>query len=175
LRGHTVKKLIRVSAPVLVLAAGVLVVVGLSAAKPEPEKKEDVTRLISLYVDEVKSEDVTVSVRTQGEVRPKTEIDLVPQVSGRIVGMSENFAVGGEFAPGSLLLKIEDSDYQVAAVAAEARVAALLDLGFVLKRHLGQHDTGRHHREVVAADAVSDRDAHQHRPKAYSHRSLGQA
>jgi RND family efflux transporter MFP subunit len=119
-----VKKLIRVSAPVLVVAAGVLVVVGLSVAKPEPEKMEDVTRLISLYVDEVKSEDVTVSVRTQGEVRPKTEIDLVPQVSGRIVVMSEKFAVGGEFAPGTLLLKIEDSDYEVAAVAAEARLAA---------------------------------------------------
>ena len=66
---------------------------------------------------------VTVSVKTQGEVRPKTEIDLVPQVSGRIVAMSESFNEGAEFAPDSMLLKIDDADYQVAAIRAEARVA----------------------------------------------------
>jgi RND family efflux transporter MFP subunit len=118
-----VKKLIRVSAPILVLAVGILVVVGLGAAKPEPEKNEDVTRLVSLYVDKVTAEDVAVTVRTQGEVRPKTEIELVPQVSGRVVGLSENFANGAEFQAGSLLLKIEDTDYEFAVVRAEARVA----------------------------------------------------
>lgn len=116
-------KLIRVSAPVLVLLAGVGIVFGLNAAKPEPEKTDDTARLISLYVDEVTSEQVSVSVHTQGEVRPKTEIDLVTQVSGRVVGMSENFATGAEFEAGSLLLKIEDTDYRFAMLDAEARVA----------------------------------------------------
>ena len=68
-------------APILVLVLGVVIVQVLVAAKPEPEKNEDETRLVSLYVDEVKSEMVTVSVVTQGEVRPKTEIDLIPPVS----------------------------------------------------------------------------------------------
>ena len=70
------KKILRISAPILVLLAGFAIVQGLVAAKPEPEKVEEETRLVSLYVDEVKSEMVTVSVKTQGEVRPKTEIDL---------------------------------------------------------------------------------------------------
>lgn len=117
------KKLIRLSAPVLVLAAGFAIVQGLVAARPEPEKKDDETRLISLYVDKVTTEVVTVKVTTQGEVRPKTEIDLIPQVSGRIVGMSENFNEGAEFLPGTLLLRIDDADYQVAVARAEARVA----------------------------------------------------
>ena len=64
----------------------------LNAAKPAPEKKEESQRLISLYVDEVKSDMVTLSVQTQGEVRPKTEIDLIPQVSGRIVAISGSSA-----------------------------------------------------------------------------------
>ena len=119
----TVKKLIRLSAPVLVLILGFLVVQGLVAAKPEPEKKDEEVRSVSLYVDSVKSEQVVVAVKTQGEVRPKTEIDLIPQVSGRIVALSNSFSEGAEIAPNTVLLKIDDADYQVAAVRAEARVA----------------------------------------------------
>ena len=117
------KKLLKLLAPVLVLVGGVVIVQVLVAAKPEPEKNDDETRLVSLYVDEVKSEMVTISVKTQGEVRPKTEINLVPQVSGRIVAMSESFNEGAEFTPDSMLMKIDDADYQVAAIRAEARVA----------------------------------------------------
>jgi RND family efflux transporter MFP subunit len=108
---------------VLVLVAGVAIVQILVAAKPEPEKNEDEARLVSLYVDEVTEEVVTVSVRTQGEVRPKTEIALIPQVSGRIVAMSDNFNEGAEFLPDSMLMQIDDADYQLAKVRAEARVA----------------------------------------------------
>lgn len=117
------KKLLRLAAPLLVILAGVLIVSGLIAAKPPPETNDEGARPVSLYVDEVKSEVVTVSVKTQGEVRPKTEIDLVPQVSGRIVAMSDNFNEGAQFTPDSMLLKIDDADYQVARIRAEARVA----------------------------------------------------
>ncbi len=117
------KKLLKIIAPILVLVVSIGIVSALSAAKPAPEKKEDSQRLVSLYVDEVTSDEVTVSVQTQGEVRPKTEIDLVPQVSGRIVGISESFAEGAEFSPGETLIKIDDTDYKLAVIRAEARVA----------------------------------------------------
>jgi RND family efflux transporter MFP subunit len=130
-----VKKLLKLSAPLLVLIAGFLVVQGLVAAKPEPEKKDEEVRALSLYVDSVKSENVVVAVKTQGEVRPKTEIDLIPQVSGRIVAMSESFSEGAEVAPNTMLLKIDDADYQVAAVRAEARVA---EAQTALERELAQ-------------------------------------
>ncbi len=118
-----VKKLLKVSAPIAVLLAGILIVKGLAAARPEPEKTEDETRLVSLYVDEARAEFVQVKVETQGEVRPKTEIDLIPQVSGRIVEMSENFNDGASFRAGDLLLKIDDTDYRLALARAEASVA----------------------------------------------------
>lgn len=117
------KKLFRLAAPLLVIITGFLVVQGLVAAKPEPEKNDEEVRKISLYVDSVQSEKVVVAVKTQGEVRPKTEIDLIPQVSGRIIALSDSFSEGAEFAPNTLLLKIDDSDYQVAVVRAQARVA----------------------------------------------------
>jgi RND family efflux transporter MFP subunit len=118
-----VKKFLKIISPILVLVVSIGIVQGLSAAKPEPEKKEETQRLVSLYVDEVKSDTVTISVQTQGEVRPKTEIDLIPQVSGRIVGISGSFAEGAEFAPGETLIKIDDTNYKLAVVRAKARVA----------------------------------------------------
>jgi len=118
-----VKKLLKIIAPVLVLVVSIGVVQALSAAKPAPEKKEESQRLISLYVDEVKSDTVTISIQTQGEVRAKTEIDLIPQVSGRIIGISESFAAGAEFSPGETLIKIDDTNYKLAVIRAKAQVA----------------------------------------------------
>lgn len=117
------KKLLKIISPILVLVVSIGIVQALGAAKPEPEKKEEAQRLISLYVDEVTSDTVTISVQTQGEVRPKTEIDLIPQVSGRIVGISESFAEGAEFGPDVTLIKIDDTNYKLAVVRAQARVA----------------------------------------------------
>ena len=134
------KKLFRIMAPIIVLVGGIVIVLVLVAAKPEPEKSEEETRLVSLYVDEVQSENVVVSVKTQGEVRPKTEIDLIPQVSGRIVAMSDNFSEGAEFLPDTMLLKIDDTDYRLAAIRAEAAVAGAQTQ---LERELATHEIKR--------------------------------
>ena len=123
IRGISVRKIIRIAAPIVVLVAGIGVVQALVATKPPPEKKDDELRLISLYVDEVLSESVTVSITAQGEVRPKTEIDLVPQVSGRVISIAEEFAEGAEFQPNATLVKIDDADYRLAVIHAQARVA----------------------------------------------------
>lgn len=117
------KKFLKIVAPILILVVSIGVVQVLSAAKPPPEKKEDAQRKVSLYVDEVRSEMVTISVQAQGEVQPKTEIELIPQVSGRVVAISESFAEGAEFNPGTVLIEIDDTDYQVAVIRAEAQVA----------------------------------------------------
>ncbi|NVJ99216.1 MAG: efflux RND transporter periplasmic adaptor subunit [Alphaproteobacteria bacterium] len=122
-REDDVRKILKIAAPGLVMAAAIGSVVVLAAAKEAPEKKEEAPRQVSLYVDEVRAENVTISVRTQGEVRPKTEIELVPQVSGRIVSISDSFAEGAGFAPNETLIQIEDADYQLAVTSAEARVA----------------------------------------------------
>lgn len=121
---NKLKKLLKISAPVLVLLAGFAILKVLADTRPEPEKVDEAQRLISLYVDEVQADSVRVSVETQGEVRPKTEIELISQVSGRIVMMSENFSDGASFAAGSTLLKIDDTDYQLALIRAQARVAS---------------------------------------------------
>ncbi|MCF6263640.1 MAG: efflux RND transporter periplasmic adaptor subunit [Xanthomonadales bacterium] len=116
-------KILKISLPLLVLVISVVVVKTLVAAKPPPEKKEEDQRLVSLFVDEVYSEVVTISVKSQGEVSPKVEIDLIPQVSGRVVAVSAAFAEGAEFNPHTVLVKIDDTDYKLAVIRAQAQVA----------------------------------------------------
>ncbi len=135
-------KLLKVVAPIAVVVVSIGVVTALSAAKPAPEKKEDAQRFISLYVDEVKSDVVTLSVQAEGEVRPKTEIDLIPQVSGRIIAISRSFAEGAEFAAGETLVKIDDTNYVIAKTRAEANLAAAK---VALQRELANAKIKREH------------------------------
>ena len=118
------KKIVKLLAPVLVIALSIGVVVVLSITKPDPEKKPESQRLLSLYVDEVKAEFLELVVRAQGEVTPKNEIDLIPQVSGRIISVADEFAEGAEFKANASLIKIDDTSYKLAAVRASAQVAA---------------------------------------------------
>ncbi|WP_193165317.1 efflux RND transporter periplasmic adaptor subunit [Microbulbifer hainanensis] len=117
------KKYLKVAAPVLVLALGFGVVQLMSAAKPAPEKKEEEHRLVSLAYSEAREETVHLTVATQGEVRAHTEIDLTPQVAGRIVAVSDSFAEGAGFEPGETLVQLDDADYKLALARAKAGVA----------------------------------------------------
>ncbi|TDR17492.1 efflux RND transporter periplasmic adaptor subunit [Marinicella litoralis] len=118
------KKFIKIVAPISVLIISVFIVQALAASKPVPEKKEPTQRLISLYVDEVKSEEITPGIKSQGEVRPKTEINLTSRVTGHVVSISDSFAEGAEFNSETTLIKIDDTDYKVAVIRAEAKVAS---------------------------------------------------
>lgn len=116
-------KLFKIIAPIVVLSATVFVIQALVAAKPQPEKKAEEPRRVSLYVDQVQSKEVTLSVSTQGVVKPKTSVDLVSRVSGHVVSVSDQFAEGAEFEPNTTLIKIDDADYKLEVVRAEAQVA----------------------------------------------------
>ncbi|MCK7597545.1 efflux RND transporter periplasmic adaptor subunit [Microbulbifer sp. CAU 1566] len=113
----------KAAAPVAVLAVAFGAVQLMSAAKPEPEKKEEEQRLVSLVYSEAREEAVHLSVSTQGEVRAHTEIDLTPQISGRIVAIADRFAEGAGFESGETLIQLDDADYQLAVAQAEAGVA----------------------------------------------------
>lgn len=120
---HMNKKILKAAAPLLVLAVGFGTVQWMSAAKPQPEKKEEEQRLVSLVYSEAREESVALSVTTQGEVRPHTEIDLTPQISGRIIAIADSFAEGAGFEAGELLIQLDDADYQLQVAQAKARVA----------------------------------------------------
>ncbi|MFV8783106.1 efflux RND transporter periplasmic adaptor subunit [Microbulbifer sp. SA54] len=115
-------KFLKAAAPVAVIALGFGVVQMMAATKPAPEKKEEEQRPVSLLYSEAREEAVHLAVSTQGEVRAHTEIDLTPQVSGRVVSIAENFAEGAGFEPGQTLIQLDDADFRLAVARAQAGV-----------------------------------------------------
>ena len=61
-------------------------------------------------------------VHSQGTVSPRTESDLVPEVSGNVVWISPNLVAGGYFEEGEPLLRIDGRDYRYALERARAAV-----------------------------------------------------
>lgn len=71
----------------------------------------------------VKSGPERLTVETQGEVAPRTQSDLVPEVSGTVRWVSPNLVSGGFFEAGDVLLRIDKLDAQVALEEARANLA----------------------------------------------------
>ncbi|MAE70720.1 MAG: efflux transporter periplasmic adaptor subunit [Gemmatimonadetes bacterium] len=71
----------------------------------------------------VEPTEVRLSVSSQGTVTPSAETTLVPQVSGRVAALSPRLAEGAFFSEGEVLLGIDPTDYELAAVQAEASIA----------------------------------------------------
>ena len=93
------------------------------ALQEQPEERRRPFNTLAVFADIARQEDVRLSVRTQGETRPRVEIDLVPEVAGKIVFVSPNFIDGGIIRRGETLVRIDPSDFEVAVVSAEANLA----------------------------------------------------
>jgi RND family efflux transporter MFP subunit len=106
-----------------ILAGGVFLIAAMGAMRPKikPETPEVTPPTVFFAAAEPRS--VTLDVFAQGEVRPRTDITLTAQVSGRIVATGPDFVDGGAFEDGDVLVKIEDADYRLAVTSARARVA----------------------------------------------------
>lgn len=116
-------KLVKIIAPIAILAASAGAYALLQASRPEPEKNEDGPRPTTVYTATVIQERAALEVVTQGEVRSRTEIDLVSQVGGRVMAASPEFVEGGRIHPGEALLQIDDTDYRLALSQARSRLA----------------------------------------------------
>jgi len=109
--------------PILVIAGAIAAFIAMSALKPTPEEKEDVVKAIPVLTAIAAQDDVTLKVNVQGEVQPRTEINIVPQVGGLITYMSPRFIEGGRFKKGDLLIRIEPAEYELRVTQARANVA----------------------------------------------------
>lgn len=116
-------KVTKIMLPIGVLAFSIIGLKLMVANKPEPEKKESTERIVSLYTTPVTQIKRTIDVETQGEVRPKNEIPLTSRVSGHVISIDEQFDEGAAVNADTVLIKIDDTDYQVAVIRAQARVA----------------------------------------------------
>jgi len=110
--------------PIAIIAAGVLLFLAFSSMKKPPEEKEEVDNTPIVAVEEIHVETMNLTVSSYGVVQPKYETELVAQVSGQVVELSEVFVRGGFVEKNQLLARIDPNDYQAALIEAEANMAS---------------------------------------------------
>ena len=110
--------------PFVILIAGILIFVLFSSMKKPPEEKKDVDNTPIVAVENISLAPMTLHVDSYGVVKPKYETELVAQVSGQIVELSETFVRGGFVKKGQLLARIDPNDYEAALIDAEATMAS---------------------------------------------------
>ena len=114
----------RMIGPVVVSLITALIVTSLYLNKPEPEVGEAAVNRIGVYVKRAIQTDARAEVTVYGEVRPRVHIEVISEVSGRVMSVSSNFIEGGSVGAGDALLTIEDRNYEVAVSEARSRLAS---------------------------------------------------
>ena len=107
----------------MIVGATALAVVALMLFRRTPAERvpEELAPLVRTTVVEARPH--RFKVRAQGTVEPRTESELIPQVSGEVIWISPALAAGGFFEKEEPLARIDDADYRVDREAARAVVA----------------------------------------------------
>lgn len=123
------KRLLKLALGLGFLVVGGVVVKILIETMPEAEKRKD-TEIVRPVVDmvEVKYQERTLVLPSQGVIEAKQRTMISAEVSGRVVSVSPRFDVGQSFRgdgseAGEVLICLDKTDYEAAKKTAELAVA----------------------------------------------------
>jgi len=120
--GKAKRHIIHFLVMVVVIGLGVAGFLALTASKPQLKRTKPPVPVPMVRVTKIETGPKAITIRGEGTVRPLREIELVPQVGGKIVYVSPVMVDGGEFRAGDTLLRIDPLDYKLAVTLARARV-----------------------------------------------------
>jgi multidrug efflux pump subunit AcrA (membrane-fusion protein) len=144
----------RVVLPLIVIIFGFGLAAALIATGPrlEPKPVESLAPLVRVKM--VSLARIQMTTTTHGTVEPRTESELIPEVSGRITAISDAMVSGGFFRQGQLLLSIDRLDYEEALEQEKAGLArAMSELDIAQKAHIRQLDLAK---QNLTSDAQED-------------------
>jgi RND family efflux transporter MFP subunit len=123
------RKAAQILLAVMILGGGVGVSVILRLSRKVPAKVETKSIAPLVRVERVRRQDIQMIVYVYGTVQPKVRVEVLPQVSGKVVEIDPGFRDGGFVGAGRPLITIDPRDYELAVQRAEAEVAkALVEL-----------------------------------------------
>lgn len=112
----------KIAFPILILLAGILSAAALIAARSDVQTTPTKTPPPLIRAVDVRTESLELTVTAQGTVEPRTQSDLIAQVSGQVVEVSPKFANGGFFEKGDVLIRIDPRDYELTLATANVEV-----------------------------------------------------
>lgn len=133
----------------ILLACGIVLARHLVKTRPGALRKEQVIRATLVEVVSVSPQSEKVFVVRRGTVVPARELELTPEVSGRIVWQSPNLAPGGLFDEKEEILKIDRGDHEAALKLNES---LLEEATFNLKVEEGQQAIAKRDWEMLGKE-----------------------
>jgi RND family efflux transporter MFP subunit len=116
------KRVVQLVISIAFVVLGVLGFWALTASKPEIKRRKPPIPVPMVRTVSVKTGPQKIYIQGEGTVGPLREINLVPQVGGKVVYASTSMVNGGVFRKDDLLLRIDPVDYQLAVTLARAKV-----------------------------------------------------
>ncbi|MBW8000950.1 MAG: efflux RND transporter periplasmic adaptor subunit [Planctomycetes bacterium] len=107
----------------VILLVGVVLTVMLVKFKKPPQMTESKKFAPLVKTQILKPRDVTMVISGFGTVSPKVQVEIVPQVSGKVVWVNPEFKAGGFIKKDKPIIEIDPRDYQLAVQQAQAVVA----------------------------------------------------
>ncbi|MBN1806281.1 MAG: efflux RND transporter periplasmic adaptor subunit [Sedimentisphaerales bacterium] len=116
---------------VAIIIVGILIAVVFVTMKKPPQRQEQTVLAPLVKVERLELRDIQMIIRGYGTVNPKLEVEIVPQVSGKVLWVNPQFKAGGFIRKSELMFTIDPRDYELAVRQANALVAeaqVMLDL-----------------------------------------------
>jgi len=132
--------------PIAVLGLGAVGAWTMMNARESPKTQPVEVEPPLVEVIEAEPETLRMTVLAEGTVSPRVETQLVPEVSGRVVEVSDSLAPGGFFEKDEVLLKIDPREYALALADAKAAVA---EAELQLARELQEAEVARKEWEAL--------------------------
>lgn len=120
---YSFKKFSKWTLPIGVIAVAYGVGTIIRNAGPEVEVITPELQPVVVRTIVAEPESAQLTINSQGEVNAEYMIDFVSELQGSIKRVSPSFVSGGYFKAGDVLLELDDTDYELARIRAEARVA----------------------------------------------------
>ncbi len=116
------RRLLQLIISIAFIAMGVVGLRALMASKAQLKKRKPPAPVPMVRTTKIKTGPQAIHISGEGTVRPLREIDLVPEVGGKVVYVSPALVNGGVFEKNDTLLRIDPVDYQLAVTLAKAKV-----------------------------------------------------
>ena len=125
---------------IIIVGAGIAGAVIFIKLKKPPERKEQGVQAPLVEVEQLRVKDIPMVVHGYGTVNPKVEVDIIPEVAGKVVYIHPELIVGGLIRANQAILRIDPRDYEFAVRQAEAAVA---DAGVQLETEQAEAEVAR--------------------------------
>ena len=152
------------------LGAGVGVLVWFVETKPEAPRHNVSKRPLEVLTETVKPHEASWPVVGYGTVRPKHQVSIIPQVSGKLVRVHEDLAEGKIIPKGELLFEIDPTVYDARAAQARAEVRQLRG---VIARHEEDGKSLQERLSVAERMLAIEQDNYQATKALYENEDVG--